>query len=75
MRQLIGSWTCPSGNSVDVFLNMAPGDTPTRTGLAAEWDRFPPSRKDGRHWQTVILPEVAEAVVKVTGLRTLVVTI
>jgi hypothetical protein len=75
MRHLLGSWTCPSGNSVDVFLNMAPGDTPKPMALAAEWDRFPPSRKDARHWQTVILPEVAEAVVRVTGLRTLVVTI
>jgi len=71
----LGQWRCPSGNAVDVYLTLAAGDGPQPTDLSAEWDCFPPSQPDAHHWQATILPEVAEAIVKVTGLRTLVVTV
>jgi hypothetical protein len=54
-RIKLGSWTCPSGNSVDVFAEK-------RGGIehwSFAWDSPPPlSPADDHHYQTVILPAV-----------------
>ena len=76
MRKLhLGRWRCPSGNGVDVYLSIEAGDGPTPTDLAAEWDTWPPSQEDAHYWGATILPKVGAAIVKATGLKTLVVTL
>jgi hypothetical protein len=56
-REALGSWTCPSGNSVDVFLRH---EAPGLEHLEFEWDTPPPLlRPDDRaYYLAVILPAV-----------------
>jgi len=42
-RVLLGSWTCPSGNSVDDFYRPDP-DEPALGDLDCQWDEPPPFR-------------------------------
>ncbi len=65
-RRYLGSWVLPSGNSVDVYLDL-PG-----SGLSCAWDD-PPSpawpRADVDHWEAVTFPEILAAVATATGVR------
>jgi hypothetical protein len=65
-RRYLGSWTLPSGNSVDAYLDGA--------ALACEWDR-PPSpawpAADLEHWRIVTFPEIVRALAALTGVRVL----
>ena len=65
-RRYLGSWTLPSGNSADVYLDGG--------ALHCRWDR-PPSpawpAEDVRHYEAVTFPEILRAVVSVTGQRVL----
>jgi hypothetical protein len=67
-RRYLGSWTLPSGNSCNVYLE---GDA---AGLTCEWDT-PPSpswpRADDEHWRAVTWPEILRAVAMATGKRVL----
>ena len=66
-RRYLGSWTLPSGNSCNVFLD-------PDAALACEWDR-PPSpdwpAEDVEHYRTVTFPEIVRAVAAVTGQHVL----
>ncbi len=56
-RARLGTWRCPSGNSVDVFVGEKLADRVAR--LRFEWDTPPPlSPSDDAYYRTVILPEV-----------------
>ena len=64
-RHKLGSWTCPSGNSCDVFL--------VREGRAKmehvrfEWDREPPLRAaDQLFYDVEILPAVIRLIKEYT---------
>jgi len=65
-RRYLGSWTLPSGNSADVYLDMASG------GLECSWDT-PPSpawpQGDVEHYRAVTFPEIVRAIATVTGQR------
>lgn len=67
-RRYLGSWTLPSGNSADVYLDLPSGR------LACEWD-VPPSptwpRSDVEHYQRVTFPETVRVVATATGKQTL----
>lgn len=69
-RRYLGSWTLPSGNSVDVYLD------PSHR-LECGWDR-PPSpawpAEDVEHWHEVTFPEILRAVATATGNRVVGVT-
>jgi hypothetical protein len=69
-RRYLGSWTLPSGNSVDVYLGPA--------GLECSWD-VPPaaswSQADRYHWRTVTFAAILRAVAEVTGQRVLGITL
>jgi hypothetical protein len=70
----IGSWICPSGNSVDVDLVIV-SDSVAQLNFA--WDDPPPlSRPDELYYRAVILPSVTRRVQEYTERtgRTLVVT-
>jgi len=70
-RRFLGSWTLPSGNSVDVWLS-ADGT------LACEWDSPPSptwSAEDIAHWRGVTFPEIARTVAEATGLHVVGVTV
>jgi hypothetical protein len=56
-RLLLGSWTLPSGNSVDAVLEVSPGDLP-HYEPRCEWERFPPSKRDVAFYTRHIAPEV-----------------
>jgi len=58
-RMLLGTWTLPSGNSVDAILEVLPGDTPSYSARC-EWQRWPPSRRDKAYYTRHIAPEVYE---------------
>jgi hypothetical protein len=70
----LGSWVCPSGNSVDVDLLVVDD---TLGHLLFAWDDPPPlSRPDGLFYRAVIIPAVTRLVAEYseqTG-RTLTVT-
>jgi hypothetical protein len=56
----LGSWTCPSGNSVDVDLVPVSGLMST---LEFRWDQAPPLRPvDEVYYRAVILPDVTRRV-------------
>jgi hypothetical protein len=56
-RVRLGSWTCPSGNSVDVFVGEPLADRVAR--LRFEWETPPPlPPADEIFYRGVILPEV-----------------
>jgi hypothetical protein len=59
-RIQIGSWSCPSGDSVDVFLRY------DASGLAhgdLEWDEPPPLLpEDDAYYTAVILPGIAQCI-------------
>ncbi len=65
-RRYLGSWTLPSGNSADVYLEGG--------ALYCAWDR-PPSpawpRADVEHWESITFPAIIRAVADVTGQRVL----
>lgn len=52
----LGTWTCPSGNSVDVFIHGT--DAADVRALACKWDTFPLSREERFHYRAVILPAI-----------------
>ena len=52
-RVLIGSWSCPSGNSVDAFYRSL-GDR--QATIEMEWDIIPLSPADGGYYATTIRP-------------------
>lgn len=56
-RLLLGSWTLPSGNSVDAVLEVSPGDSP-HYEARCEWERFPPSKRDAAYYRKHIAPQV-----------------
>jgi hypothetical protein len=71
----IGSWVCPSGNSVDVDLVVL-GESVARLDFA--WDDPPPLLPDdARFYRVVILPAVTRRVAEYTERvgRTLTVTL
>jgi hypothetical protein len=55
-RHQLGSWCCPSGNGVDVFISDDDGHGLRH--LFCEWDKLPLSPADADHWTTMILPAV-----------------
>jgi len=56
-RAPLGSWTCPSGNSVDVYLEPDSGDGVRHVTLG--WDTPPPlCEADLVYYLAVILPAV-----------------
>ena len=57
-RTRLGTWTCPSGNSCDVFI--VPGTEVPE--LALEWDRFPLSDGDKAYYLVVLLPAITRRV-------------
>jgi hypothetical protein len=70
----IGSWTCPSGNSVDVDLVPI---TESVARLDFAWDDPPPLLPDdARYYRAVVLPAVTRLVGEYTETigRTLTVT-
>ncbi len=63
-RRYVGSWTLPSGNSADVYLDVATGQ------LACEWDDPPGpswSAEDVAHYQAVTFFAILHAVAEATG--------
>ena len=64
-RVAIGSWTCPSGNSVDVTLATS---TDGATGIIeCGWDSPPPlPPPDALHYETVIRPAILRLVAERT---------
>jgi len=59
LRIQLPSWTCPSGNSVDVFFRYDAGVE----RLDLEWDNPPPLPPDDEAYYTaVILPAIAQSV-------------
>lgn len=55
-RVALGSWTCPSGNSCDVFLRP---EAPGIDQIMFEWDAPPPLLPaDERYYFETILPEL-----------------
>jgi hypothetical protein len=55
-RILLGSWTCPSGNSCDVFLRP---EAPGIDQIMFEWDAPPPLLPpDEQYYVETILPEL-----------------
>ena len=66
-RIKLGSWVCPSGNSVDVYVDTRPDSTGVyHTWLF--WDEPPPLRlQDHNYYLGVILPEVMRLAQEVTG--------
>lgn len=60
--RFLGSWSLPSGNSADVYLDVR--------GLRLLWD-VPPSDDwsvaDRRHWKRVTYPAIVAAVGQATG--------
>jgi len=67
-RRYLGSWTLPSGNRTDVYLDVA------ALALACEW-ATPPSPAwppgDVEHYQRVTFPAIIRAVAAATGQRVL----
>ena len=60
-RTKLGSWTCPSGNSVDAFMEPDTGDGLRRATLA--WDTPPPlCVADLLYYLAVILPALTRRV-------------
>ena len=63
-RRYLGSWTLPSGNSADVYLD--------GHRLACEWDT-PPSptwpAEDVEHYTNITFPSILQAVATATGQR------
>ncbi len=60
----IGSWTCPSGNSVDVDIMPVSEGVAT---LAFAWDDPPPlSPDDARYYRSTIMPAVIRRVAEFT---------
>ncbi len=61
----VGSWTCPSGNSVDVFLEQ---DDTGRCHAWYIWDEPPPLLpQDQRYYIAVIQPEVTRLARELCG--------
>jgi hypothetical protein len=59
-RVRLGTWTCPSGNSVDVFLG-PPSEQPR--GIHLEWDSPPPlSPADEIYYVGVIRPAIVQLI-------------
>jgi hypothetical protein len=59
-RPKLGSWTCPSGNRVDVFLG--PESQRPRT-IALEWDAPPPLAADDElYYVAIIRPAVVQRI-------------
>jgi len=52
-RTLLGTWTCPSGNSVDAFYRLI-GDR--QASIDMEWDSIPLSAADSRYYIATIRP-------------------
>ena len=52
---LLGSWDCPSGNSVDVYLTESVDDLRMMKCL---WDDLPLSAEDVQYYQETVMPEV-----------------
>jgi len=65
LRIQLPSWTCPSGNSVDVFLWY------NASGIEhvnLEWDEPPPLLPaDEDYYTTVILPGIAQSIAEMQG--------
>ena len=58
-RVKLGSWTCPSGNSLDVYLEPDVGDGLRHATL--EWDSPPPlDDADLIHYLGVVLPALSQ---------------
>lgn len=63
-RRYLGSWTLPSGNSADVYLDLARG------ALDCEWTTAPSPawpRSDVEHYLAVTWPAILQAVATATG--------
>ena len=75
MRRLVlGTWTLPSGNSVDVVLLVLPGDVPAYD-LRCEWDRWPLTEREIEDYQRLVAPELYQALAAALGKKMLVVQI
>jgi hypothetical protein len=62
----LGSWVCPSGNSVDVYLDQ---DAMGRYHVLFFWDEPPPFLPEDRtYYFAVIRPEVIQRSRAITGL-------
>lgn len=60
-RPKLGSWVCPSGNSVDGFLESDSGEGVRRA--TCEWDSAPPlSEVDYVYYSALILPTIVRRV-------------
>jgi len=59
-RARLGTWTTPSGNSVDVFIGPAARSRHLHRHLHFEWDRFPLTPSDEIYYVTAILPTVTK---------------
>jgi hypothetical protein len=56
-RVLLGAWTCPSGNSCNVYFRR---ERPGVEHLEFEWDRMPLSPTDQIHYLGRLLPRIAQ---------------
>ena len=73
-RLLLGTWTLPSGNSVDAVLEVLPGDVPTYSARC-EWDDYPLTEREIEDYRQLVAPEVYEACAVALGKKTLVIQI
>jgi hypothetical protein len=73
-RLLLGTWTLPSGNSVDALLEVSPGDTP-HYEMRCEWDRWPLTEQDTAHYREHVAPEVYQALAAALDKSVLVIQI
>jgi hypothetical protein len=73
-RLLLGTWTLPSGNSLDAVLLVLAGDVPAYD-LRCEWDRWPLSEREIEDYREHVAPEVYEACAVALGKKTLVIQI
>lgn len=58
-RHRLGDWTCPSGNTVEVFITGDAADVSGPSHLWFEWDEAPPLKpEDEAFYVSVVRPEV-----------------
>ncbi len=56
----IGTWTCPSGNQVEVKLTRVHDGHIVWVG----WDHYPPSKRDRRYYEETVAPVMVAKVVE-----------
>ena len=64
-RRKLGTWSIPSGNSVDVYLKGAGGGA----SIACEWDTLPLSESDIAYYADVVAPQLMERVREALGVE------